>query len=84
MNMSKPNCRDCKFFDGPDAYVNLYPDDEGYCRRNAPSPFLMLIKIGKKPDIEGATAKTPNDWYAADWPIVAGFDWCGQWEQKNE
>jgi hypothetical protein len=76
--MTDTLCRNCKFFDGPDALVNLYPDDEGYCRRHAPVPFLLAIKTGKKPNTEGATATTPNDWFAADWPIVAGHDWCGE------
>lgn len=74
-------CRNCKFFDGPDAYVNLHPDDEGMCRRNAPSPFLMRITKRKEPDTEGATTQTPNEWFAADWPIVSGSDWCGQFEK---
>jgi hypothetical protein len=80
--MNTLKCSDCKFFDGPDALVDLYPGNEGYCRRNAPSPFLLRIVTGKEPNSEGGTAETPNDWFAADWPIVAGWDWCGQFERR--
>lgn len=74
--MDKPNCGGCKFFKEP------------ACHRHAPA--IQLNEYMQLKTVYGAddtTQQVPVKRYGEStpvWPTVAVFDWCGEWEKKDE
>lgn len=64
------NCRTCRFYD---FVSSLVEDTEGYCRRNAPQPFLVT----EKENLNGGYEEQ-----VAQWPLVKWNDGCGEWSEN--
>lgn len=67
--LSRPACRDCRFF-APIADPAADPTDvaRGECRRFAPRDFQL--------GLEGTVNSL--------WPCVREIDWCGDWRPQVE
>ena len=74
--MDEPNCGGCRFF------------RDRTCRRHAPIAQLneyTHMEIVYTPD--STATHVPVKQYSEPtpvWPVVAMFDWCGEWEKKDE
>lgn len=68
-------CDQCRFFD-------FIVDNNGYCRRFAPSPGLAKDRDYRK-NQERFAKGCPVDSVDAKWPWVETIDWCGDFQQRK-
>lgn len=71
--ISVMTCSTCRF-----AVARQELDGEhqwGECRRHAPVASLMAIDMKTK----GKGWRRAEDHRAANWPVIGGEDWCGEY-----
>lgn len=68
--MAEQRCETCKFWR---AAEDAPPSEEGWCRRHAPAPFIVIGAVEQGHASERVVI-----------PFVDRHHWCGEWQDGSE